>query len=194
MIDAKISRWSPGDPVPGKGILLIRHGPREPGPFPRHDVPLTDEGVELTRKMGKDWKGPVPGCILTSPVPRNRQTAETLASSAGWEISIYDSNMLCNNGPFVVDPKAVSDLVKAARDAGEHDFLNDHIAGQKIPGMLHRDLGVQRLLTDLRFFGGKNDLIVAISHDYIISSALAYFGEEPNPWPEPLCGTLICGF
>ena len=191
MIEGNIERWSPGDPVPNRGILLIRHGPRKPGPFPRHDVPLTEEGVKLTRKMGMEWKGPTPVCILTSPVPRNRQTAEALAEAADWQCPIYDSNMLGNNGPFVVQPDAVNQLVKAAHEAGNHDFLNEHIAGKQMPGMLHRDLGVQRLLTDLQYFRGKDDLVVAISHDYIISSVLAFFGENPDPWPEPLCGVVL---
>ena len=199
-----VTRWSPSDPIPAAGILLIRHGPREPGPFPRHDVPLTDEGMEQTRRLGLSWKGsvtgsepdsepaPSPACVLTSPVLRNRQTAALLVESAGWEVPVYDSNMLGNNGPFVVDPAAVKGLVKAAREEGEHDFLHRHIAGVKILGMLHRDVGVQRLLSDLRFFGGVEDLVVAISHDYIISSVLAHFGQDPDPWPEPLCGVVIC--
>jgi len=178
--------------VPAAGVLLIRHGPREPGPFPRHDVPLTGEGVELTRKLGREWKEPVPTCVLTSPVLRNRQTADLVVAAAGWECPVLESNMLGNNGPFVVDTVAIRGLVKAAREEGDREFLHRHIAGEKIPGMLHRDVGVRRLLSDLLFFGGKDDLIVAISHDYIIASVLAYYGEDPDPWPEPLCGVVFC--
>ena len=189
--ETNINRWSPVDTVPENGILLIRHGPRVPGPFPHKDVPLTEEGVELTKKMGHGWDGPEPCCILTSTVPRNRQTAEVLAMAADWDIPVYDNTMLGNHGPFVVKPKVVGELVKTADEAGNHDFLDNHIAGQKIPGMLHRDLGVQRLLSDLSFFGGADDLVVAISHDYIIASVLAYFRQDPNPWPEPSCGVII---
>ncbi len=191
LIDAKIARWSPGNPVPGKGILLIRHGPRLSGSFPTLETPLSADGIALTRKFGEEWDADIPKCIITSPVPRNRQTAELILLTGSWSIPIYDSTMLGHHGPFVVDLELIDKTVKNAKERGVIDFLVDHINGKQVPGMLDRDIGVNRLLTDMTQFGGREELILAISHDSIIAATLAFGGLDPDPWPEPLCGASI---
>jgi len=99
--------------------------------------------------------------------------------------------MLGHHGPFVVDLELIDKTVKNAKERGVIDFLVDHINGKQVPGMLDRDIGVNRLLTDMTQFGGREELILAISHDSIIAATLAFGGLDPDPWPEPLCGASI---
>ena len=47
--------WRPGDGFPTEGILMLRHGPRGGGDLPSMDEPLTDDGIEATKCVGRRW-------------------------------------------------------------------------------------------------------------------------------------------
>ena len=70
-------------------ILLVRHGPAgkaDPEAFPDDDLrPLTPKGRKSFRKAAKGLRAQAvdPTLILTSPVLRARQTAESLAGALG---------------------------------------------------------------------------------------------------------------
>lgn len=70
-------------------ILLVRHGPAgksDPGKYPDDDLrPLTGKGRKGFKKAARGLRGQAvdPSLILTSPVLRARQTAESLAEGLG---------------------------------------------------------------------------------------------------------------
>lgn len=72
-------------------ILLVRHGPAgkaDPEAYPDDDLrPLTPKGRKAFKKAAKGLRAQAvdPGIILTSPVLRARQTAESLAGALGLE-------------------------------------------------------------------------------------------------------------
>ena len=77
-------------------VYLIRHaiaferdGRRWPDDRER---PLTAEGVEKFRRSapGLAWLAGDMDCVVTSPLVRARQTAEILASAAGWPAAIEE--------------------------------------------------------------------------------------------------------
>ena len=87
----------------------------------------------------------------------------------------------------MVDSETVNQLKKNRNDL---NFLHRHIAGEDVAGMLHRDAGSRALIIDLHR-RLKSGMLLAISHDSIISAILAFGGRKPDPWPEPLCGASI---
>jgi broad specificity phosphatase PhoE len=189
-MDYRIARWEDDENIPEKGILLIRHGPREGGSLPSREVQLTTEGKKACENMGAKWNGPIPKCIVTSPIERCKETGTLLISGGKWEINIYESTLLGHHGPFVYD----KDLLNVAindDNGGLSTLLRKHIAGEEVPGMLHRDHGSKRMLSDLFQFYKEGSLTLAISHDSIISALLAFGGCSYEPWPEPLCGAVI---
>ena len=70
-------------------ILLVRHGPAgkaDPEAYPDDDLrPLTPKGRKAFKKAAKGLRAQAidPALILTSPVLRARQTAESLAAILG---------------------------------------------------------------------------------------------------------------
>jgi len=191
MHEYKITRWDVNDKIPKKGILLIRHGPREGGSFPSRTTSLSEDGRLTGLNFGKQWDGPEPNCIVVSPVPRCCETGELIKKGANWEINVYESNMLGDHGPFVVDLELLEKTMKSSNCKDLMYYLRHHIDGYDVPGMLHRDLGSKKLLSDLTHFNGREGLTLAISHDSIIAAILASDGNDAEPWPEPLCGAVI---
>lgn len=188
MKDYKISRWDYGDDLPDHGILIIRHGPREGDHAPTANASLTMEGRIKCNEFGMMWNRSPPSSILVSSIPRCRETGEIIRKAAGWDIDIIECPHLGNPGPFMIDTEVVS---KIMRKDPELNFLHRLIAGEPIPGMLNRDIGCRNLIVEIRQFSSENGLILGISHDSIIAALLAYGGNDPDPWPEPLCGSVI---
>ena len=191
MSEYKITRWDVNDRIPKEGILLIRHGPREGGSFPTKTIPLSEEGRLASLNFGKEWDVHKPNCIVVSPVPRCGETGKLIKKGANWEISIYKSNMLGDDGPFVLDLKLLEKTIKCSNHRDLRYYLRRHIEGYDVPGMLHRDIGSKRLLSFLTHFNDRGGLTLAISHDSIIAAILASDGNNAEPWPEPLCGAII---
>jgi len=183
-----ITRWSYGDSIPINGILLIRHGPREGGGNPSHEAELTQEGKRKCREFGYNWTGQPPSRILVSSVPRCVDTGLLIRDAAGWSVELVEYSLLGNPGPFVIDPESV---IQTTKDDGNWCFLDRHIAGEYVPGMLHRDVGYRRMISDLGKHVNQGSVLLGTSHDSIIAALLAHGGLNPNPWPEPLCGARV---
>jgi hypothetical protein len=175
----------------GRYITNYRHGPREGGSFPSKTTSLSEDGRFASLNFGTQWDGPEPNCIVVSPVPRCCETGKLIKKGANWEINVYESNMLGDHGPFVVDPELFEKTMKRSNCKDLMYYLRRHIDGYDVPGMLHRDLGSKKLLSDLTYFNGREGLTLAISHDSIIAAILASDGNDAEPWPEPLCGAVI---
>ena len=65
-------------------LYLVRHADATPGD-PDELRPLSDEGREQARELGERMRddGVVPDVVLTSPLLRARETADTLARATG---------------------------------------------------------------------------------------------------------------
>lgn len=188
MIPYTISRWNNSDPIPTRGILLIRHGPREGGGNPSLVAELTLEGKRKCREFGTNWTVSPPSNILVSSVPRCVDTGLLIREAAGWEVEVEEYPLLGNPGPFVIDPESV---IQSTKEDGDWSFLYRHIAGEEIPGMLQRDVGSRRMISELRKNVMDDGLLLAISHDSIIAALLSHGNCNPDPWPDPLCGAAI---
>lgn len=185
----RIYRWETDENIPEEGILLIRHGPREGGSLPSGEVPLSREGRKACEKMGVKWDGPVPNCIVTSPIGRCKETGVLLSTGSNWDVNIYESTLLGCHGPFVYDMELLNEAING--EGGLSTLLRKHIAGKLVLGMLQRDHGSKRMISDLFQFYEEGSLTLAISHDSIISALLAHGDCNYDPWPEPLCGAAI---
>lgn len=74
-------------------LYLVRHAIAVPHGTPgiaEDDRPLTDEGIKKMQKASRGLKGLdiVPELILTSPLPRAKQTAEIVRDSLGAKIPL----------------------------------------------------------------------------------------------------------
>ena len=187
----KVTRWSPGEKNPSRGILLIRHGPRTSPDIPPLTAMLTPEGITDCISCGIEMNANSPLEIYSSPVQRCLDTGEKINEGAGWGFEIIESEMLGHPGPFVIGKinEEVNKLVAFAQDNDDWSFLHDHVAGKEIPGMRNRLVGVQNLIQEL--YPDKEGYVLCISHDSIIAAIIAALGLHPSPWPEPLQGCTI---
>ena len=178
--------WHPSDGFPAQGILMLRHGPRGGGDLPSMNEPLTDDGAEATEFVGRGWMKRAAPVVVSSPVHRCLQTSQLLVEAAGWDVEIIQSGILGNPGPFVID----SDLLSSHNE----DILfslRSHIDGSRIPGMLDRDAGVEKMITELMGLRGSANVLVACTHDSILAATAASFGISGNLWPPYLEGYLL---
>mgnify|MGYP001457919984 CR=1 FL=1 len=178
--------WRPEDGLPTEGILMLRHGPRGGGDLPSMGEPLTDDGIEATKCVGRRWVNRMEPVVVSSPVERCLHTSQLLVEAAGWDIEILETKILGDPGPFVVD----SDLLSSHH---EDIFvsLEAHIDGASIPGMLDRDAGVERMISELLDLKGTSDVLVACTHDSIIAAVAATYGIKGDHWPFYLEGYLL---
>jgi len=191
MQDLNAHHWNFGDPAPERGILLIRHAHRTGGLLPPLDAPLTEEGVRAAKRLGLEWSAAKPVRILTSPVERCRRTAEYCKDAANWDVEIKTNPMLGDPGPFVTDMQQIKQRVEREGQRSIIKMLRALAGGEPVPGMRHRDEGVDALMTELRRSNEPTGLLLAITHDYIIACVLAAAGQTTDLWAAPLCGAWI---
>ena len=124
--------WRPGDGLPTEGILMLRHGPRSGGDLPSKDEPLTDDGIEATKCVGRRWMNRMEPVVVSSPVDRCIHTSQILVEAAGWDIEILETKILGDPGPYVIgkNNREVSQMVKHAQQNNDWSFLDKHINGE----------------------------------------------------------------
>jgi len=187
-----------------RSVLLFRHSIR--GPIPKdprlRDVPLTPEGVALSRRYGEKVGGRWPiARVLSSPMQRCRQTARGFCDGAGVDVSVDVDSRLGDPGPFVVQ----ADLAwQAYLTLGKHELVDRLTVGDRsLRGFRSIDEGVAILLgclfetrgdaTDRRHRAGYR-LTLAFSHDIIMALLLANLRGEVlrrSLWPEFHEGILL---
>ena len=84
-------------------LFIVRHGIAVPQGTPgvkEEDRPLTEEGVDKMRRAAKgiDALGVLPDIIMSSPLPRARQTAEILLAEFGKNVSLECTESLAPSG------------------------------------------------------------------------------------------------
>mgnify|MGYP001204219113 FL=1 len=178
--------WRPEDGLPTEGILMLRHGPRGGGELPSMDEPLTDDGIEATKCVGRRWVNRMEPVVVSSPVDRCLHTSQLLVEAAGWDIEILETKILGDPGPFVVDSALLSSY-----DEDVLFSLKAHINGNQIPGMLDRDIGVDKMISELLHLKGSSEVLVACTHDSILAAVAASYGIQGDHWPPYLEGYLL---
>ena len=109
-----------------------------------------------------------------------------MVEAAGWDVDIIETKILGDPGPFVVD----SDLL-SSHDEDILVSLKAHINGASIPGMLDRDTGVEKMMSELLDLKGTSDVLVACTHDSIIAAVAASYGIKGEHWPFYLEGYFL---
>ena len=186
-----IEPWMSTDPLPEHGILFIRHGPRPKGSFPDHKVQLTEEGREEVFQLGMTWRGRESPLVLSSPVQRCKDTCDLLIEAAGWDSQIIETSLLGHPGPFVINEELIDMVVKKSYGTNNWSWLVDHVNGANIPGLRSRDLGVDRMLSNILFLIQDSPFAIGCSHDSILAALAASMGLSTERWPEPLEGYLL---
>lgn len=185
-----VSQFTSGDAIPNEGLLLIRHGPKKKRIHPLEQTTLSEDGIRQVLQFAQAWDGPIPSRVVTSPIERCVQTASIITQTNHWEQAVHESRLLGDPGPFVIDSKAVSDQLEGLDDQGTMDFFREHIHGTAKPGMASLAGGSSALLREL-VESHTEGLVLAVSHDVIISALAAHLGLYDDEWPEPLCGLVI---
>lgn len=187
----KITQWKPGQQVPTRGILLIRHGRREDPDIPPLTAMLTPEGKKASLNCGILMRNNPPRKVYSSPVQRCMDTGRNIIQGAGWDLAVQGSEMLGDPGPFVIGKTNVliNEMVAYAQKNDDWSFLQNHIDGMEIPGMRHRKVGSDALVEALYPTG--DGFVLCVSHDSIIAAVQAAFGLESASWPDPLNGCII---
>ena len=185
-----VSQFTVGDAIPNDGLLLIRHGPKKKRNHPLEQTNLSEDGFRQVLEFAEAWDGPIPSSVFTSPIHRCLQTASIIIQTNHWEQAVHESRLLGDPGPFVIDSKVVSHQLEGLDDDGTTGFFREHIEGAAKPGMASIAEGSAALLEEV--LGTQTDgLVLAISHDVIISALAAHLGIDDYGWPDPLCGLVI---
>ena len=185
-----VSQFTVGDSIPNKGLLLLRHGPKKKRNHPLEQTNLSEDGIRKVLQFADMWDGPVPCRVFTSPIDRCVQTASIIIQTNHWKQAVHESRLLGDPGPFVIDSKVVSRQLEGLNDEGVMDFFQEHIDGAAKPGMASIAEGSAALLEEV--LGTQTGgLVLAISHDVIISALAAHLGIDDYGWPDPLCGLVI---
>ena len=185
-----VSHFTSGDSIPNEGLLLIRHGPKKKRIHPLEQTSLSVEGIRQVLQFAEAWDGPIPSRVLTSPIERCVQTASMIIQTNHWSQAVHESRLLGDPGPYVIDSKAVSDQLEGLDEHGTMDYFREHINGTTKPGMASLADGSAAILNEL--VGSHTEgLVLAVSHDVIISALAAHLGVCDGGWPEPLCGLFI---
>ena len=185
-----VSQFTIGDAIPNNGLLLLRHGPKKKRNHPLEQTNLSEDGIRQVLEFAEAWDGPIPCKVITSPIERCVLTASIIVQTNHWEQAVHESRLLGDPGPFVIDSKVVSHQLEGLDDDGAMGFFQEHINGTTKPGMASLADGSAALLKEFveSHTGG---LVLAISHDVIISALAAHLGVHDGEWPEPLCGLVI---
>ena len=185
-----VSQFILGDAIPNEGLLLIRHGPKKKRIHPLEQTTLSEDGILQVLQFAEAWDGPIPKMVFTSPIDRCAQTASIIVQTNHWKQAVHESRLLGDPGPFVIDSKLVSHQLEGLDDDGAMGFFQEHIDGTTKPGMASLADGSAALLKEF-VESRTGGLVLAISHDVIISALAAHLGVHDGEWPEPLCGLVI---
>jgi len=194
------------DRLSGEGslVLVIRHSTR--GPIPpagRGDkVPLTQEGIDLSERLGSKLSNRCFDSIFSSTIPRCVETAEALCRGAGQAVRIQQRRQLARP-----EPQGESQLLKLSNKIVEDPVrLVNHLL------QCHRGNGYRALppaVTEIQHcvsepYADRPDretiqrgrLRLIVTHDDVIAFALAVLlGRETVTFedlPWMLEGFFLC--
>jgi ribonuclease H / adenosylcobalamin/alpha-ribazole phosphatase len=92
-VDQPAVAWSPPTGEPAR-FVLVRHGATVHSPehrlSGRNDLPLSETGQQQAQALAERGFGDDVVAVVSSPLPRARQTAEVIAAALGLELLVVD--------------------------------------------------------------------------------------------------------
>lgn len=174
--------------------FLTRHSIREEpqNGFASYDVPLTAEGVDLAKWLGRALDRPI-HAFRTSPVGRCIDTAKALAEGAGIVLDEVDASpQLVEPGSYVTHIEQVGGLFFKLGPIG---FANKHLRNE-VRGVKSPSQGTMEILEYLKAdMGEPGSLSIHVTHDTILAafvySLLAYDVLDESHWPQMMEGAFV---
>lgn len=159
--------------------VLLRHSVRDeiPPDADGDDIPITDAGVRIARRLGEHVGDRLAG-IRASPLRRCIQTGEAIRETAGVDCGIVHDTMLGGPGAYVTD----AEQSEAAIDKlGAREVMRRLVDGDETPAGWHHGPSATRRLADHMFehcVSGRG-LHLFVSHRLLLTvfGALALDGE-----------------
>ena len=167
-------------------VLVVRHSIRESLRGGTIDPALTEEGVELARKCGRQLAKLRDVSFGASPRLRTRQTAQYMIEGGGFRTGgVFDCPELVDTSIF----RETADLAEMLRTRSTEPALRAYYATGHVEGL--KDLKpfaeeLLRYLTGTRF---ETDRTVLVTHDVLIMAVLTAVGVRTFT-PEDWCGYL----
>ncbi len=180
-------------------ILFTRHSLRERSDgkgFASYQLPLTSKGRVLAKSWGRWLDSNLPYSLdtdsISSPIARCIDTAQLMQEGAGLQRAIAHQSLLVEPGSLVTDPNTVTTVFK---EIGVLNFINRFLQGN-IEGTKNAYQGGLDILS--LFYQNQpeqNHLMLAVSHDTLLSAFLAVMFDIPeidwNDWPKMMEGVFL---
>ena len=168
-------------------VLAVRHSIRESLRGGTIDPSLTEEGVALARKCGKELSGLGDDVSFgASPRLRTRQTAQYMIEGGGFRAgTVMDCPALVDMAIF----ETTADLAEMLRTRSTEPALRQYYATGHADGLKDVKPFSEELLhylTETRF---ETDRTVLVTHDVLIMAVLSALGVRQFT-PEDWCGYL----
>jgi len=150
-------------------IYLIRHAEKLDNSI--HSK-LTKKGLKDSFFYGKKIKenNITVDLIISSPITRCLQTAQEISNGYGG-IRIEESTLLGNPGIFVNDGDKAMDIFNNYKLL---NIINMQLSKKNLDGFNKIDIAIQNLL---QFIRKREDNIIYISHDAIITPFISYISN-----------------
>jgi broad specificity phosphatase PhoE len=162
-----------------KTVYMIRHGvirSNIEGIYSgRSDEPLTKEGAEEARRLGREMAGWGIRTIYTSPLARTVQTAQLLNESIGAELVLEPNLIEMDLGPWT----GLSRVEVAKRRRSEYRTWHQMPAQFRASGMETLHDVQQRVVRALDEYlrVGPESIAAMVTHAAVIKCALLYLNE-----------------
>lgn len=180
-------------------ILFTRHSLRyrsDGNGFASEQLALTPKGRVLAKSWGNWLADNLTYSLdvdsISSPIQRCVDTALLMQQGAGLCCDVKHQPLLVEPGSLVVNPNIVNPIFK---QIGALNFINRYLSGDLL-GTKSRHQGGLDILTLLYEHQPKNNhLLLAVSHDTLLSAFLAVMMEavsiDWNDWPKMMEGMFI---
>lgn len=176
-----------------KWSLLVRHATRPEIPTATYgnDLSITTEGRQKATELGQLLKRRL-GRVVTSPVIRCVQTAESILFGSRAIGAPIPERALGDPGVWITDREVVGDIFLKL---GPEGVVKRQVAEYPLPGITPLNIGVSRLLDLMLAAPSGTGLIdVFVSHDAVIAPLL-YVALDAKKlssvWPQYLEGALF---
>ena len=180
-------------------ILFTRHSLRtrsDGNGFASDQLPLTPKGRVLAKSWGRWLHSHLPYSLdvdsISSPIGRCVDTAQLMQEGAGLQRSIIHQSLLVEPGSLVTEPEIAS---KVFKEVGVLNFINRFLQGSLEGTKNAHQGGLDILSLFYQHQPQKGHLMLAVSHDTLLSAFLAVMLDMPeidwNDWPKMMEGVFL---
>ena len=151
-----------------KIAILMRHAERERIPHGEfgNDFPITKNGEKMALDFGKSISGLNVLKIISSPIPRCVQTAESIRKGMGKEIEIKTDNHLGDPGFHIYDADVIG---KKYLEYGAKGVFEKFANGEKMLGLNDAEYLRTTAFDWLKSQTKENGITIFVTHDALIS-------------------------